>query len=265
MAEGDAPESKWVEPTSEVASNIVTAVAGWVAGPEGSAIAVGASPMIKQAVSSVSTRWYELTHRGGERVLEEATAAGVPLDQLEALVGEDVGRLMLAGAAIDAGTRTAYPDKLRALGRALAAGVSDVALVDPERLAVAALDDMEAPHVKVLRHIAEEEPPKSPSRARLSWSVGWSGEALARDLPEVAPVLAPILATLQRHALIELDTRLGDAMSQFERRRQHEYRRSGGRGDAARWETMPGEWHVTDFGLDVLHLLRESSESEDHL
>ncbi len=263
VAAGDeAPGSSksWVEPASELASNIVTAVAGVVGGPEASAVAAGGSPMVKHVFNSIGSRWQGLSRRGGERVLEEAAAAGVPVDELEARSAEADDRLLLAGAAIDAGTRTANDDKLRALGRALAAGVCDDALVDPERLAVAALDDMEAPHVKVLRHIAEESPNFTRGR-----TPGWAERDLAKAMPEVALVLSPVLATLERHALVERDQRVGEAVQALERNRRREderVARTGGRRSSspAKFQTLPMRWSVTEFGVHVLHLLRRVSD-----
>lgn len=254
----DAPGSGkgWVEPASEVASNIVTAVAGMLGGPEASSVAVGASPMVKHVFGSIGSRWHDLSRRGGERVLEEAAAAGVPVEELEARIGEDDERLLLAGAAINAGTRTAYPDKVRALGRALAAGVSDDALVDPERLAVAALNDMEAPHVKVLGHMAEGSWVGPHAEPR------WAVSDLARALPEVALVLAPVLATLERHALVERDQRVGEAVRGLEKERRREderVARTGAKRSACppKYKALPPRWFVTEFGLHVLDLLRK--------
>jgi hypothetical protein len=197
----------------------------------------------------------------------------VPVEALEERVGASDERLMLPGAAIDAGTRTVNPDKIRALGRALAAGVTDDALVDPELLAVAALADMEAPRVKVLRHIAEEFPHRKVTREELQEFLAqrrqpqWSRRDLTSALPEVALVIEPVVGTLIRHGLVEEVDQVSGAIAALEKQQEERDQREatyGGRRSGRR--TLPvrpplhTHWQATTFGRHVLSLLRAADE-----
>jgi len=179
---------------------------------------------------------------------------------------------LLIGSGLEAGTRTVNGDKIRALGRALANGIKDDALVDPEMLAVAALVDMEAPHVKVLRHVAEEWPP--------IWSMGGrprggqppqpgqparSANELQAELPETSRVVGPVLATLLRHGLLAEVDQVAKAIQDVEQKRRDRERQNERTG-ATRYDPFlpkipPVEprWSASSFGLYVLELLRESS------
>lgn len=206
-------------------------------------------------------------------MLEEAEAAGLPVVNLEDRISGSDQRLMLAGAAIEAGTRTVNPEKIRALGRALAAGVTDDALVDPELLAVAALADMEAPHVKVLRHIAEEFPHRTVTRDELKELVAqrrqpeWSRRDLTSALPEVALVIEPVVGTLIRHGLVEEVDQVSGAIAALEKQQEERDQREatyGGRMSGRRTfavrPSLHTRWQATTFGRHVLGLLREAGE-----
>lgn len=255
----------WVDEAAQVATNVVTTMANQLGGTTAGAYATAASPIVQRVFTSIGGRWRDLSDRTGQRVLEEAEAAGVPAGELEDRIAGSDERLLLAGAAVNAGMRTVNPDKLRALGRALAAGVTDDALVDQELLVVAALEEMEAPHVKVLRHIAEEWPNGMAMGSRPSWTEA----GLRQVLPEVATVLDPVMATLERHTLVRVTDRTPEAMQNLEqeRRRNEETQSRIGaqqpwyRGRAPQFKPLPDKVHATALGRHVLELLREAGSA----
>ena len=59
---------------------------------------------------------------------------------------------MLTGFALNAATRTAWEDKVRTLGRSLAAGLlaEDNAKIDTEQMIIAAITDIEGPQLATL-------------------------------------------------------------------------------------------------------------------
>jgi hypothetical protein len=274
MPDDDSKGGGWVDPAAQVASNMLTAAASGLAGTTAGAVAAAASPLVTKIFATIGQRHVAQAQRSGEAVLEAALyASDLTPEQLEAAAAESAERLLLAGSALEAGTRTVNADKLRALGRALANGIKDDALVDPEMLAVAALADMEAPHVKVLRHVAEEWPP--------IWSMGgrrprggqrpqpgqpaWSAKDLQAELPETSRVLDPVLATLLRHGLLAEVDQVGKAIQDAEQKRRDRERQNERTG-ATRYDPFPPKippveprWSASSFGLYVLTLLRERS------
>jgi hypothetical protein len=177
----------------------------------------------------------------GEQVLEFAAAKSnlTPEQLLKSILGDE--RLLdLAAAVIAAAAETALNAKSRALGQALAHGTlaTDDAMIDAERFTVDTLAALDAPHVRVLGQInqryddyGDEVGPDGVQRA-----YGWTLEALTKHLAALAPVLRPVLGTLDANGLIR-DTAIGTT----------DYR---------------ARWVVTEYGEQVLRML-ESAEAED--
>ena len=65
-------------------------------------------------------------------------------------VSDDVGKTLLAGSAIVAGTQSLYQAKVKALAKAVARGVLEETPVDAELIVVRTLAEMEEPHIRVL-------------------------------------------------------------------------------------------------------------------
>ena len=78
----------------------------------------------------------------------------------------------------------------------------DDARVDAERLVVAALAALEAPHIRLL-HLLAEAPPVKIMQGHEVRSLGWSREEIADRLPGLAEVLDPLVVALTGTALIE--------------------------------------------------------------
>jgi hypothetical protein len=111
-------------------------------------------------------------------------------------------RLLFTVNAFQAATRTVWEAKLQALGTVLRDGLSDDAQLDVMPLVLAALDAIEAPHVRVLRAIRDD--PSSHMIAReAAEEFIWSVEDLAKRFPQLSSGIDPIVATLDRHGCIE--------------------------------------------------------------
>jgi chloramphenicol 3-O-phosphotransferase len=78
-----------------------------------------------------------------------------PEDLLNRIL-RDERLLDLAAAVVAAASETMVEAKIRALGRALATGAlaADDAVVDEQRFLVDILDDLEAPHVRMLHQLS---------------------------------------------------------------------------------------------------------------
>jgi hypothetical protein len=246
---GRAPAAgdDWVEPAAEGAAGAVAAIIGALlpsdAAPAAQAMA---QPLLHRAFSSLGTGYLRLSRRNSERVLEHAVEAGSDaLDELVDRVLDDPQQIQLVGQALAAGAATAYEDKLRALGIALAAGLEPGVLIHPHVLVVAAIADLEPPHVQVLQLLAGD---LAQADLPLSRRGSWTISTLARRHPELRQVLGPVIATLLRHGLVEeTDAKLADALEKRDRRVQE------GRGVFG-WRPPVPTYAVTEFGLHLLRL-----------
>lgn len=253
-ADGSPEASRWEEALRDTGAGAAGALIGAaIAGTEGAVVGGFSAPALEHAVKWIGDRWRRQSLTSGTQVLADAaTAAGQQPDELAQRLAEDPKRLQLAGLTLAAATMTTDQDKLRALARALAAGANDDALVDPEMLAVAALTDMEAPHVKVLQHLADGAP-RDPVGGR-AWHRSVTVKHLPFALPEMASVIGPVLSTLLRHALIEEESDLAKALDK--RDQDRERRRS------STWKAPAVKVRVTDFGQHCLDLLQAVADQE---
>jgi hypothetical protein len=85
-------------------------------------------------------------------VLFWAIREGVPVDEMEARIKASRRTELLTGLALDAAWQTAWEDKVRTLGRSLASGLlaDDNATIGIEQLIIAAIADIEGPHLAML-------------------------------------------------------------------------------------------------------------------
>lgn len=262
MADDPVPEDApvWLEAARKSGAGAAGSLLGYtLAGTPGAIIGGAAPPVLELALGWLGDQWREQSSRSGQQVLEGAAAeSGLSPEQLASRLGGTPKRLQLAGLTLSAAAMTTDQDKLRALARALGAGATDDALVDPEMLAVTALADMEAPHIKVLQRMAAS------SYAGGRWRRindrfqfrPWTKSALEREIPEMGYALEPVLGTLLRHGLlIEIDEDLGKALAQ----RDDDIAR--GFGDV--WRSPEPKMSITDFGGHCLDLLREIAAAEE--
>jgi hypothetical protein len=157
--------------------------------------------------------------RRSQKVVDVASeTADLSSEELFTRISEHEELQILTVKAIDAATRTAWEDKLRTLGRSLASGVlsSDEATFSTEQLIMAAIGDMEAPHLALLDLLVACRPPlndekiaptrldiRGYSRSQPSgrgWKVGlreWPIGAIGAYRPQLTPILATLVGTLQ--------------------------------------------------------------------
>ncbi|SNR95427.1 hypothetical protein SAMN06272737_14612 [Blastococcus mobilis] len=127
---------------------------------------------------------------------EAAEASGLRIDNLLDRLAADPARLVFLSEALTAAARSTFSERVRALGRALASGAlaDDEARVDEERLWVAILAGVEAPHLRILRQLMlprDQQPyGTTPQQLTLAEAAG------------VSYVMAGhLLADLERHGL----------------------------------------------------------------
>jgi hypothetical protein len=166
-----------------------------------------------------------------------------PAELLQQIL-RDEHLLDLAAAVVAAASQTMVEAKIRTLGRVLATGAlaSDDAVVDEQRFLVDILNDLEAPHLRVLHQLSiEHEGYGSPQNAEgTRRAYGWSTGGLSEQPPGMALVLRPVLRVLASRELVR-DTAVGSI------------------------EYVPGEaerWVVTDFGARCLSMLQEHGRED---
>lgn len=263
MTQEPEPEDTpaWLEAAKKSGAGVAGSLLGYaVAGSAGAVVGGATPPVIELALRYVGDQWREQSLKNGERVLAQAASeANLSPEQMAAHLSGRPKRLQLAGLALSAAAMTADEDKLRALARALGASATDDALVDPELLAVTALADMEAPHIKVLQRMEVSAFLGGHWRrinGRRQYGT-WRKSALERELPEMETTLEPVLGTLLRHGLLVEPE--GDLREALERRD-----RDVARGSGALWRPPEPTYRISAFGEHCLDLLREiAAEEED--
>ncbi len=263
VAERDDDERR--DENVEAIANAAGALLGnAIAGPLGGVIGAGLGPKLKRLVRGV---WAELSASARKRqtdVLFWAIRAGVPVDEMEARINASKRTELLTGVALDAASRTAWEDKVRTLGRSLAAGLlaDDNATIDTEQMIIAAIADIEGPHLAMLELLVAWRPGRNVAEPLISgpldlpresherpfddsWDVAWrdwSRRQIAHARPNLAPFAPSLLGTLQRHGLAVQNDKTGEAIEEYAQALEKqiaEYERQRATG-AHRFRRPPG-------------------------
>jgi hypothetical protein len=180
------------------------------AGTDAAAIAATAAPLLQAALSAIveSIRGTRTKH-AAEALMDAAHEAGVAgveafAEFIEDALSDERSQELLARAlavAQDAASR----DKRRAAGRSIAAGVADKGTrVDEELIFLRVLDDLDAPHFRLLNLMNVETPPHhgDSARPRLAVPTGWMRWDIAQADGGMAETVWALLSGLQRHGLV---------------------------------------------------------------
>jgi hypothetical protein len=168
-----------------------------IGGPFGALVASA----IKPALELVALR-----ERRGldniQRVVESVTeSTGLSPDELAAWARGTDGRLMLTTNVIQTAYNTLYEAKIAALARILVENLSDEARLDVGQVIEAALADLEAMHVRVLHAIDRQDLPRRVDNLEHVPGVALQSQ-LEAYFPNLAIGILPIMATLERHKLV---------------------------------------------------------------
>jgi len=205
-----------------------------IAGPAGALIA-GA---IKPVVELVAIR----EGRGLRNAEYLATAAmeatGLSAEEFTAWASAEEGRTMLFTSALQAGFNTMAENKVAALAKVLRNNLGDDHKLDLAIVIVAALEDLEAPHVQVLHAMVNDEPVRLTSEQFAEGA--WPLSGLRVKFPSFAPGLPPIMAGLERHGIVN----------------------GGGLAATAPDGSADPVWSVTEFGRLCFDYLDNSAPAE---
>jgi hypothetical protein len=154
------------------------------------ALATMFQPLLVAIMTSLARVGRRRAEHAAETLMDAADAADIPLGEFFDRAVADDRRHELFARTLVIAQDTAWREKRRALGRALAAGVmGDDARIDEELLFVRAVDDIDEMHIRLLGRIADG-------------SRSTAGDIAAADPGLEAGVLA-LLGQLQSHGLID--------------------------------------------------------------
>jgi hypothetical protein len=278
------------------------AFGGLAGGPDGAAAGLVAGAALGPELEPlVKGLWAELW-RGGQQnqvdVLVAAIHAGIPVEEMEERINASERTRLLTGYALSAASRTAWEDKVRTLGRSLAAGLlaDDNATIDTEQMIIAAIADIEGPHLAMLELLVAWRPGRHSAEPLISgpldlpkdsydspfddnWDAAWrewSRELIAHSRPNLAPLAPSLLGTLQRHGLVVQNAKTGEAIEKYaqayekqvadyERMRvagTHRYRRTPSVLNPAKLAPDP-TWSPTELGEQVFLRFRDAGTDLD--
>lgn len=195
------PEPTALEQVGQAVPELVAGAAGGLVGyalggPAGAATGGALTPAM---VTAWNVGGLALVHRlsRGSRALDVAAdELDVGLDILTERATADEPRLELLARVLEAAGRTSLDEKIPALGRVLAGALQEDGDVDEAIVLAGALDDLEAPHVEVLAHVA------------VAGEVGGDRPGvdmadLGERFPHRVAVLYALLPALELHGLLE--------------------------------------------------------------
>lgn len=171
------------------------------------AVGVAAGALAPVGVHAAHRLARRITGRWRQNVDRMLTVAADLLDPgleiLDERQSDYDARIELLARVIEGSARATLEAKIKAFGRLLADGLGDRGDIDEALLLASALVAIEAPHVAVLAHLdAYPGPPAELIRAGIDSSIGWRGDLLAKELPQVAGVIDAVLAVLAGQGLI---------------------------------------------------------------
>lgn len=252
MTNEDARSAGWVPAAIEGATDTAALAVGlYLGGPLGAVMTAPVPALLRTGIDEFRQRWGDTANDSAARV---AMVAGVRAERdPEELLGSLRGAsALLAAQALSAGANTALASKIVALGNALgdALVAGDQAVLDERALVIAALADMELPHLRLLAWFAEDRfPPPNPHpqhpwvQEKLRWAARTRSDA-EQAFPEYGVALDGVMSALERHGLIaSVPPDYSKAIEDNERRRNSGF----GMGSSA--ITTAPEWRATRLGV----------------
>jgi hypothetical protein len=285
----------------KIVAGLAVAGAAIRLGPD-AALALGAAGPLFESMAERA--WEELrpdARRRAAQVLSTAAEeARCDDEQLGKLIGASETSRLQTGLAMAAAERTAWPPKVRALGRVLAAGLiaSDEAEVDVQQQALAAMTDLDRLDVILLELLVLYEADRKhdgiravkhrvPSYQNIylggdrpdnpkTWGIGrrkWTAPQISAARPQLAPVLTTLLGTLQRHGLAAQNDTAPEVLKQLSEDLMQQVNRQAGqmqRGQQMKPITLQRStirdvepsWSPTELGEKVLDYYRLAGEEE---
>lgn len=233
---GKPGDNDWVD---KGLAGVVGASAGVVVGA-GVDPTLGAlvAPVVTEALLAFGTRFNAKQLARASQVWNVAAEICEVEPQELSAKADDPAKEFLLAAALKSGANSLTVAKVTALGKVLADGLSDDAMVDTTMMLALALGDIEAPHIHVLDYIAGDSTPFGTPRA-----VNLDQFLVANTGYRTS--ISAIVATLERHGIIRTEVETGLVS----------------RPPQSPSVQFPIRYRVTVFGHELLDRLRESVDS----
>lgn len=213
MLDGVADEQQSLhEVAKQVVVNVAAGLAGYL-GPGAGAVAAGAAPIVLAGLDYISdTIGSRRLDHATETLTDAAEEFGAETTEdfvefVKAAVSDEDRQELLA-RALTIAQDTAMRDKRRALGRVVAQAAHDTGTkVDKELVYLRVLDDLDEPHIRLLRRMTTK-PPHLEAVNRQMEAAGsapvrqWHPSDLGQTDPGLAEVVWSLLPALDRHGLI---------------------------------------------------------------
>jgi hypothetical protein len=229
MTEDDAAKrDRYERATASGLGALVGAAISGPAAPLGAVVGATLGPLLEpMAVRIRDELASDARKRGGEVLAAAVEATGSSEEELERLIQSGDETRLLAGIALSAASRTTFEGKLRALGYSLAYGLlaENRAIINVEQMIIAAIGDIEEPHLCLLDVLVHYEPPRGEDQPHpkeldipdYSYSEflysgwyhvrrEWPETLICSFRPRLAIVIESLIGTLDRHGLARWDT-----------------------------------------------------------
>lgn len=232
----DEAESRPSRLTRAVADAALVGIGWRLGGAGGAMIAAATTPWAEDLVDRAFGEFRGDARRRVGSMLESAaeTLGCDDPDQLGDMIGRSERTRLLAITAMDGAIKTAWPPRVVAIGRALAAGLiaTDDAMVDVEQMALGAMADMDPMHVSLLELLVCWVPPSHNGSREIRKYEGlpalsaelpnlepgarrWNTTQMCGSRPQLRPVLTSLIGTLERHGLLVENDNTFQAMEAF--------------------------------------------------
>ncbi len=237
------------------------------------------------------------TSRVEEMLQTAGEAAGLPPDQFAERAGRSPRTRFLANAAIQAAADTFWPPGVRALGRALAAGLvqAEDATIDIPKMVLPAMTEMVASHLQLLDLMVMcrwngsvgarggAERIDTPATGYLAHAKSeWTAGHMKTALPSLEPVLGSLIGAMERHGLIQQNDYTAKALTKFSEVFQKETNRTNppgrkvGLGQVQQQPPVinsmqagqiapPPAWSPTALGEQVLGYYELAAEADNQI
>jgi len=238
--DSEGPESSLTDEflnsaTPEIVGSLASAALGLaIAGPVGAVVGAIVGPSIPEFIKTLEERQRRAGQSADRMLSWTAELTGMSPAELHTWAVHDDERLGLLAATVQAALATLDQAKLRTLAHVLSEAVEDDAKLDLSALMTRTLGDLEPPHIRVLRAMCKETSPLPASGESLAEGA-WMLSTLEQRFPHLSGGLLPIMATLNRHALV------------------HEGLAGGVEG------AIDPAWSATEYGVRLLAYLALSS------
>jgi hypothetical protein len=271
-----------------VPAAVLGAAGARIGGPAGAVLAGGLLPYGAEFFGKVLAEFgQDAKRRAGDMMMSAGEALECePGELTDRATLSERARLLTTTATLGA-AQTTWPPKVRALGRVLADGLiaEDDAKIDLTEMALAAMVEMERPHVSLLELLVCYMPSLiedrwtstpyrsdsgSPDEPRQPDSRAWQARAILEIQPQLAPVFQGLIEALVRYGLVFERDRTSEAFRRFVISQAAYQSRAADRvrrglpalPDSPGIPDAPPQWSPTLFGEQVLSYYRQAGAEE---